>query len=76
MSNNYLKFFKIILKKNSLLRALQIYECSNIKLYGISLEFGVENNRNKVFSNLYWVNQNFIIQIKSIIKNQFHFIPI
>ena len=51
MSNNYLKFFKIILKQNSLLRALQIHECSNIKLYGISLEFGVENNRNKIFSN-------------------------
>ena len=51
MNKNYLKFFKLILKKNSLLRTLQIYECSNIKLYGISLEFGVENNRNKIFSN-------------------------
>ena len=51
MNKNYLKFFKLILKKNSLLRALQIYECSNIKLHGISLEFGVENNRNKIFSN-------------------------
>ena len=41
----------MILKQNSLLRALQIYECSNIKLHGISLEFGVENNKNKIFSN-------------------------
>ena len=51
MSDDYLKFFKLILKKNSLLRALQIYECLNIKLYGISLEFGTENKSHKTFSN-------------------------
>ena len=51
MNNNYLKFLKLILKKNSLLRVLQIYECLNIKLHGISLEFGVENKSHKTFSN-------------------------
>ena len=51
MNNNYLKLLKLIFKKNSLLRVLQIYECTNIKLYGISLEFGAINNKNKTFSN-------------------------
>ena len=51
MNKNCLKFFKLILKKNSLLRALQIYECLNIHLHGISLEFGATINRNKTFSN-------------------------
>ena len=51
MSNNYLKFLKLILKKNSLLRVLQIYECLNIVLYGTSIEFGVTNNKDKTFSN-------------------------
>ena len=51
MNNNYLKFLKLILKKNSLLRVLQICECTNIILYGISLEFGAINNKNKTFSN-------------------------
>jgi SAM-dependent methyltransferase len=51
MNKNYLKFFKIVLKKNTLLRALQIYECLNINLRGISLEFGATSNKNKTFSN-------------------------
>ena len=40
MNNNYLKLFKLIFKKNTLLRVLQIYECLNIDLYGTSIEFG------------------------------------
>ena len=51
MSNNYLKFLKLILKKNTLLRVLQIYECLNITLYGTSIEFGAINNKDKTFSN-------------------------
>ena len=51
MNNNYLKFLKLILKKNTLLRVLQIYECLNIVLYGTSIEFGVTNNKDKTFSN-------------------------
>jgi SAM-dependent methyltransferase len=51
MNNNYLKFLKLILKKNTLLRVLQIYECFNITLYGTSIEFGAIENRNKTFSN-------------------------
>ena len=51
MNNNYLKLLKLIFKKNSLLRVLQIYECLNIDLQGISLEFGATSNRDKTFSN-------------------------
>ena len=51
MNKNYLKFFKLILQNNSLLRTLQILECLNIALYGISLEFGATNIKNKTFSN-------------------------
>lgn len=51
MNKNYFKFFKLILKKNSLLRVLQIYECLNISLHGISLELGAINNKDKTFSN-------------------------
>jgi len=51
MNNNYFKFLKLILKKNTLLRVLQIYECFNIDLKGISIEFGVINNKDKTFSN-------------------------
>ena len=51
MNNNYLKFLKLILKKNTLLRVLQIYECFNIGLYGTSIEFGAIDNQNKTFSN-------------------------
>ena len=51
MNKNHLKFFKLILQNNSLLRTLQILECLNIDLYGISLEFGATNIKNKTFSN-------------------------
>ena len=51
MNNNYLKFLKLILKNNSLLRVLQIYECLNIALYGTSIEFGATDNKDKTFSN-------------------------
>ena len=51
MNKNHLKFFKLILQNNSLLRTLQILECLNIALYGISLEFGATNIKNKTFSN-------------------------
>ena len=51
MNNNYLKFLKLILKKNTLLRVLQICECFNIDLNGISIEFGAINNKDKTFSN-------------------------
>ena len=51
MHNNYLKFFKLIFKNNSLLRALQIYECLNVALYGTSIEFGVIDNKDITFSN-------------------------
>ena len=52
MNKNHLKFFKLILQNNSLLRTLQILECLNIALYGISLEFGATNIKNKTFSSL------------------------
>ncbi len=51
MNKNYLKFFKLIFKKNTLLRVLQIYECFNIDLYGTSIEFGTIDNKDKTFSN-------------------------
>ena len=51
MNNNYLKLFKLIFKKNTLLRVLQIYECFNIDLYGTSIEFGTIDNKDKTFSN-------------------------
>ena len=51
MKINYLKLIKLILQRNSILRSLQIYECLNIYLQGISLEFGATNKRNKNFSN-------------------------
>ena len=51
MNNNCLQFLKLILKKNTLLRVLQIYECLNISLYGTSIEFGAVDNKDKTFSN-------------------------
>ena len=51
MNKNYFKFLKLVLKNNSLLRALQIYECLNLDLQGNSLEFGATSNRDKTFSN-------------------------
>lgn len=51
MSTNRIKFIKLIFKRYSLLRALQIYECSNINIRGISIEFGAIDNESKTFSN-------------------------
>ena len=51
MNNNYFKFLKLILKKNTLLRVLQIYACFSIRLYGTSIEFGAIDNKDKTFSN-------------------------
>lgn len=50
MKKKYIKFLKLIFKKDSLLRTLQVYECFNIYLSGNSLEFGVTDNKNKIFS--------------------------
>ena len=65
MSKNTLNFLKLILKKNSLLRSFQIYECFNIRLKGISLELGATTNKEKTFSNFvkgkskfYYSNKN------------------
>ena len=41
----------MIFKNNTLLRVLQICECLNIDLNGISIEFGAINNKDKTFSN-------------------------
>ena len=51
MNNNYLKLFKLIFKKNTLLRVLQINECLNIYLHGITLEFGATGEKDKDYSN-------------------------
>ena len=51
MNKKYLKIFKLILQKNSLLRVLQIYECLNIYLNGITLEFGATSKKDKDYSN-------------------------
>ena len=51
MRKNYLMFLKLILKKNTLLRVLQICECLDVKLFGLSVEFGAISNKNKTFSN-------------------------
>ena len=59
MNRNYLKFLKLIFKKNSLLRVLQIYECLNMRLHGTSLEFGAIKNRDKTFSNFFKGNSKF-----------------
>ena len=48
-----LKLLKIYLKRHSLLRILQIKECLNIYLKGISIEFGAVKNRDKTFSNFF-----------------------
>ena len=50
MIKKFFQLLKLTFKKDSLLRILQIFECSNVYLYGISLEFGVTNNKNKIFS--------------------------
>ena len=57
--NDYIIFFKFLLTKNTLLRILQIYKCLNIKLNGLTLEFGAIKNKNKTFSNFFKGNSNF-----------------
>jgi len=59
MNKNYLKFLKLIFKKNSLLRVLQICECLNMRIHGTSLEFGAIKNRDKTFSNFFKGNSKF-----------------
>ena len=51
MSKKYFRILKLILKNNSLLRILQVYECLNVYLYGISLEFGALRKKDKDYSN-------------------------
>jgi len=59
MNKNYLNFFRLFLKQNSLIRILQIYECLNISLRGTSLEFGTIRNKDKTFSNFVKGNSKF-----------------
>ena len=47
------------MKRNSLLRVLQINECLNISLKGTSLEFGAIKNKDKTFSNFVKGNSKF-----------------
>lgn len=54
-----LKLLKIYLKRHSLLRILQIKECLNIYLKGISIEFGAVKNRDKTFSNFFYGKSKF-----------------
>ncbi len=65
MNNNYLKLLKLIFKKNSLLRVLQIKECLNIVLYGTSIEFGAIDNKDKTFSNFVKGKSRFCYSNKS-----------
>ena len=57
--SNYLTFLKFILTNNTLLRILQIYNCMNINLKGLSLEFGAIDNKNKTFSNFFKGSKKF-----------------
>ena len=51
MSINLINSLKLLITKNTLLRDLQINECTKIKVNGLSLEFGVIDRKNKTFSN-------------------------
>ena len=53
MTTNIINLLKLFLSNNSLLRILQIYNCLNIKLGGLNLEFGAIENKNKTFSNFF-----------------------
>ena len=53
MTTNLINLLKLFLSNNSLLRILQIYNCLNLKLDGLSLEFGAIENKNKTFSNFF-----------------------
>jgi len=51
MSINLINSLKLLVTKNTLLRDLQINECTKIKVNGLSLEFGAIDRKNKTFSN-------------------------
>ena len=51
MSINLTNSLKLLITKNTLLRDLQINECTKIKVNGLSLEFGAIDRKNKTFSN-------------------------
>ncbi len=51
MSINLINSLKLLITKNTLLRDLQINECTKIKVNGLSLEFGATDKKNKTFSN-------------------------
>ena len=51
MSINLTNSLKLLITKNTLLRDLQINECTKIKVNGLSLEFGAIVRKNKTFSN-------------------------
>ncbi len=51
MSINLINSLKLLITKNTLLRDLQINECTKIKVNGLSLEFGATDRKNKTFSN-------------------------
>ncbi len=51
MSINLINSLKLIITKSTLLRDLQINECTKIKVNGLSLEFGAIDRKNKTFSN-------------------------
>ena len=51
MSINLINSLKLLITKSTLLRDLQINECTKIKVNGLSLEFGAIDRKNKTFSN-------------------------
>ena len=51
MSINLINSLKLLITKNTLLRDLQINECTKFKVNGLSLEFGAIDRENKTFSN-------------------------
>ncbi len=51
MGINLINSLKLLITKNTLLRDLQINECTKIKVNGLSLEFGATDKKNKTFSN-------------------------
>ena len=51
MSINLINSLKLLITKNTLLRDLQINECTKFKVNGLSLEFGAIDRKNKTFSN-------------------------
>ena len=48
MSINLINSLKLLITKNTLLRDLQINECTKIKVNGLSLEFGAIDRKNKI----------------------------